>query len=71
MQMTEGQIHRTAQALAETKGLLEKEMRYSPELRNNDVIAFYNRHIVVLTEAIQTGEAPPLARTFLDLSSNG
>ena len=43
--MTQNERRRTIEALAETNRLLEKEMRYQPDLRHMDMIAFYERHI--------------------------
>jgi hypothetical protein len=46
--MTNSQIIRTKQALAETHALLRKEMSYSPDLQKQDMISFYRGHIAKL-----------------------
>jgi len=51
--MTQDQRRRTIEALAETNGLLEKEMRYQPQFRKMDQIAFYERHIAKLTAMLE------------------
>ena len=58
MQMTQDQIRRTIQALDETNRLLDKEMRYSPEFRKMDQIAYYERHIAKLVGYLETNEIP-------------
>lgn len=58
--MTNEQTRRTIEALAETNRLLEKEMRYAPDLRKMDQIAFYERHIVKLTGMLETNTAPTI-----------
>lgn len=56
--MTPDQRRRTIEALAETNRLLEKEMRYQPQFRKLDQIAFYERHITKLVEMLETNTAP-------------
>jgi hypothetical protein len=46
--MTQTQRNRVVQALAETHTALERAMRYSPDLRDHALIAFYEAHIVKL-----------------------
>lgn len=46
--MTQAQTRRVIEALAETNRLLEAEMRYSADLRNQERVAFYEGHIAKL-----------------------
>ena len=46
--MTETQRRRVIDAIAETQRLLDAEMRYAPDLRHQDRIAFYEGHIAAL-----------------------
>jgi hypothetical protein len=48
---------RIEQALAETIELLEREERYSPDLRKHDRVAFYLKHIQKLKTMLETEEA--------------
>lgn len=45
---------RTESALQETKRLLAKELRYSPDLQKQDLIESYNKHIVKLENYLTT-----------------
>lgn len=45
---------RIEKALEETKQLLAKELRYSPDLQKQDRIEFYNSHIVKLENYLTT-----------------
>ena len=42
------QISRINQALIETHNALAREMAYRPDLRNVEMITFYNHHIAKL-----------------------
>jgi len=44
---------RVASALKETEGLLARAMRYREDLRDADLIDFYNRHIVYLKKLLK------------------
>ena len=46
------------EALAETNRLMDKEMRYQPQFRKMDQIAFYERHIAKLTGYLEAGAMP-------------
>ena len=50
--MTASQTRRVIEALAETNRLLNKEMGYSADMRDQDRIAFYQGHIAKLTEML-------------------
>jgi hypothetical protein len=45
---TANQINRINQALTETRDALAREMAYRSDLRNIEMIEFYNHHIVKL-----------------------
>jgi hypothetical protein len=47
--MTDTQRKRVVQALAETQEAMARAMRYSPDLRDHALIAFYEAHIAKLT----------------------
>jgi hypothetical protein len=51
-QMTENQIIRVRRALAETHTALDRAMRYAPDLRDHELIAFYETHIIKLTQML-------------------
>ncbi len=55
--MTNEQTRRTIEALAETNRLLDKEMKYQPQFRKMDQIAFYERHILKLTAMLEASAA--------------
>jgi hypothetical protein len=52
---------RTIQAMDETQRLIDKEMRYSPDLRKQDYLASLHRHVAKLTTMLETGVIPPLS----------
>ena len=56
MTLTTEQRRRTMEALTETCQKLEKEMSYSPDLRKNGMIDFYNSHIAKLNTMLDTNE---------------
>ena len=43
--MTQEQIKRINQAIAETGALLQKELGYSKDLQNAEAVEFYRSHI--------------------------
>lgn len=51
--MTQEQTRRTIEALAETRRLLDREMRYLPQNRKEKQIAFYNAHITKLNAMLR------------------
>ncbi len=61
--LTQDLNRRIIEALDETNRLMAKEMRYSPEFRKMDQIAFYERHIVKLTAALETQTMPEFGRS--------
>lgn len=54
---TENQLHRTLQALAETGALIQKEMRYSPDLQKKDYLASLENHAAKLNRMIDDYKA--------------
>jgi hypothetical protein len=56
--MTQNQQRRVIQAMTETQDALNRAMRYSPDLRDMKLIAFYNEHIASLTEMLKTDTLP-------------
>ncbi|HEX4173967.1 MAG TPA: hypothetical protein VHY82_15975 [Acetobacteraceae bacterium] len=60
--LTQDQRRRILQALDETRHAKGRAMRYSPEFRDHDLIAFYDRHILKLTTALSTNTLPPDCR---------
>ena len=46
--LTAEQKRRVLECITETTGKLDKEMRFSPDLRKDDVVAFYTAHIAKL-----------------------
>lgn len=50
--MTQAQRNRTVKALAETQAALARAMRYSPDLRDHDLISIYEAHIVKLNKML-------------------
>lgn len=56
--MTQDQRRRTIEAIAETNRLLDKEMRYQPQFRKVEQIAFYERHIAKLTGYLEGAALP-------------
>jgi len=48
--MTAEQHRRVEQAIKETQRTLERAMRYSPEFRDAELIAFCHQHIAKLVE---------------------
>jgi hypothetical protein len=42
---TQQQKKRIIQSIIETERLLEREMRYSQDLRDNKLVEFYNNHL--------------------------
>jgi hypothetical protein len=54
--MTPEQIRRIEQAERETQRLLDREMSYSPDLRKQEVIAGYKKHLAYLAD-LKSGKA--------------
>lgn len=52
--MTANQRRKVLQALTQTCELLEKEMRYSPDLRKPDYIAWLEKHIAKLESMLDS-----------------
>lgn len=46
---------RARQALEETQRLLERELRYSYDLRDHRQVAFYEKHIAKLEKMLEDG----------------
>ena len=53
--LTPEYVKRTQQAINETQVLLERELKYSLDLQNTELVAFYYKHINKLTAAIEAG----------------
>lgn len=47
------QRRRVEQAMDQTQRALVRAERYSPQFRENDLIAFYHRHIQKLTDILE------------------
>jgi hypothetical protein len=47
---------RVERELENTKNLLAKEMKISADLRYNDMVAFYEKHILKLETMLATGQ---------------
>ena len=58
--MTREQESRVVRAIAETNNNLERAMRYSPDLQDTKLIAFYENHLEHLTEMLKTGAVPSI-----------
>lgn len=46
---------RVVAAMVETQTALTRAMRYSPDFRDNELIAFYHRHIAKLNAMLASG----------------
>lgn len=58
--LSENERRRVIQAMGETQHSLTRAMRYSPEFRDHNLIAFYHRHIQKLTDLLEgRRELPP------------
>lgn len=54
---TETQMHRTLQALAETGALIQKEMKYSPDLQKKGYLASLEKHAAKLNRMLDEYKA--------------
>jgi len=52
IEITSERRQRIVSAMIETQSKLEKELGYSEDLQNKDMIEFYNGHIAKLTEML-------------------
>ncbi len=55
--MSTTQQKRIEQAIAETERLKAREMRYSVAFRNNELVAGYDKHLVLLRQMLVVEEA--------------
>jgi hypothetical protein len=53
--LTAQQIHRTLIYLKQTRQLLAREMAYSPDLRKDKLVEFYQGHEAKLVRMVETG----------------
>ena len=57
MELTSERQRRIAEALAETRRHLDRELAYSPDLRDNELIKFYRNHVTKLMGWLQIAQA--------------
>lgn len=56
--LSDNQKARVTLALEETQQALMRAMRFSPDLRDNELISFYEKHIRHLIDYLNKGSKP-------------